>query len=207
LSNYSRASIAVSNSSNQTQVDSSIRSVFLGRIFSSACKYWNEKEKEWQTDGCLVGERTTYRTTECLCYHLTTFGSDFYVPPNTIDFGSVFGKFKSLSDNAAVFATVISILGVYVLIALFARFKDKKDLLKWGATPLEDNLPIDKYYYLISVQTGFGRDCGTKSNVGFVLSGEWADSGVRKLSDDKRNVISSNQFFSEKFHNNQRNVV
>lgn len=126
--------------------------------------------------------------TECLCYHLTTFGTDFYVPPNTIDFSTVFGKFKSLSENAAVFATVISILGVYVLCAIYVRYKDKKDLLKWGATPLADNLPTDNYYYLISVQTGVGKDTGTTSKIGFVLSGDLADSGVRKLSDDKRKV-------------------
>jgi hypothetical protein len=44
------------------------------------------------------------------------------------------------------------------------------------------------FHYLISVQTGFGRDTSTTSKVGFVLSGEFADSGVRKLSDDKRKV-------------------
>lgn len=44
------------------------------------------------------------------------------------------------------------------------------------------------FYYLISVQTGFGRDTSTTSKVGFVLSGEFADSGVRKLTDDKRKV-------------------
>lgn len=61
--------------------------------------------------------------------------------------------------------------------------------IKWGATPLCDNLPTDMFHYLISVQTGFGRDTSTTSKVGFVLSGEFADSGVRKLSDDKRKVV------------------
>ena len=61
---------------------------------------------------------------------MTTFGTDFYVPPNTIDFSTVFGKFKDLSENAAVFATVVSILGVYVLLAIFLRWRDKKDLLE-----------------------------------------------------------------------------
>ncbi len=122
---------------------------------------------------------------------MTTFGTDFYVPPNTIDFSTVFAKFKSLNENPGVFATVVSILGVYIIVAVFARYKDRQDLVKWGAVPLEDNLPIDNYYYVVSVQTGFGNDTGTTSQVGFVLSGEWADSGVRKLSDGKRKVILS----------------
>lgn len=119
---------------------------------------------------------------------MTTFGTDFYVPPNTIDFSTVFSKFAKLNENAAVFATVISILGVYLIVAILVRYLDKRDLVRWGATPLSDNLPSDMYYYLISVQTGVGKDTGTTSKVGFVLSGENADSGVRKLSDDKRKV-------------------
>ena len=107
-----------------------MRSHFLVRMFSSSCKYLKEDTKEWSTDGCEVGAATTYDSTECLCYHLTTFGTDFYVPPNTIDFSSVFGKFKSLSDNAAVFSVVVSILGLYVLVAIYTRHKDKKDLVK-----------------------------------------------------------------------------
>jgi polycystin 1L2 len=131
---------------------------------------------------------STFKVTECLCYHLTTFGSDFYVPPNTIDFSNVWAKFKNLSDNAAVFATIISLIGLYIIIAIWARYTDKKDLIKWGASPLVDNLPSDGYYYLVSVQTGVGNDTSTKSNVGLLVVGEQAESGVRKLSDGKRKV-------------------
>jgi len=70
------------------------------------------------------------KSTECLCTHLTTFGSDFYVPPNTIDFKTVFTKFKTLHENAAVFSTVIVIFGLYVIAAVWARRKDRRDLVK-----------------------------------------------------------------------------
>jgi hypothetical protein len=70
------------------------------------------------------------KSTECLCTHLTTFGSDFYVPPNTIDFKTVFKKFKKIHENAAVFSTVIAIFGLYILAAIWARRKDKHDLIK-----------------------------------------------------------------------------
>ena len=142
----------------------------------------------WSSKGCVVGWKTTFEVTQCQCYHLTTFGSDFYVPPNTIDFSTVFAKFKNLSENAAVFSTVIAILGVYIICGIIARHFDKRDVVKWGAAPLSDNLPTDSYYYVISVQTGVGKDSGTTSKVGFVLAGENADSGVRKLCDDKRKV-------------------
>lgn len=73
---------------------------------------------------------TTLKSTECLCTHLTTFGSDFYVPPNTIDFKTVFLKFKKLHENAAVFSTVMVIFGLYIIAAIWARRKDKHDLIK-----------------------------------------------------------------------------
>jgi len=73
---------------------------------------------------------TTLKSTECLCRHLTTFGSDFYVPPNTINFKTVFTKFKKLHENVAVFTTVIVIFGLYIIAAIWARRKDKQDLIK-----------------------------------------------------------------------------
>jgi len=172
------------NNSHDIQVNYTVR------VFTTACKYWHAATSEWLTDGCFVADTTDYMTTVCKCFHLTTFGGDMVVPPNTIDFGSVFSKFN-LNDNAGVFSTVITILGLYVFVALYARYMDKKDILKWGATPLCDNLPTDSYFYLISVQTGFGRDCGTRSKINFVLSGEDSDSGVRKLTDDKRKAFKA----------------
>jgi hypothetical protein len=80
-----------------------------------------------------VGSLTTVKSTECLCTHLSTFGSDFYVPPNTIDFKTVFKKFKKLHENAAVFSTVIVILALYVMAAIWARRKDEHDLVKVSA--------------------------------------------------------------------------
>ena len=49
-------------------------------------------------------------------------------------------------------------------------------------------MPIDIYHYLITVHTGVGKEAGTTSNVSFVISGESADSGVRKLTDGKIKV-------------------
>ena len=47
----------------------------------------------------------------------------------------------NLSDNAGVFATVISILGLYMFVALYARYKDKRDIIKV--------ISISSYYYLL----------------------------------------------------------
>ncbi|CAF0819785.1 unnamed protein product, partial [Didymodactylos carnosus] len=143
------------------QMKYSYNSSYIVSIYASGCQYWDEQRLVWSKEGCQIGSQTTMKSTECLCTHLTTFGSDFYVPPNTINFKTVWANFKKLHENAAVFVTVIGILGLYIIAAIWARKKDKKDIIK---------------------------DAGTTSNVSFIISGETADSGVRKLSDGKQKV-------------------
>ncbi|XP_053382148.1 uncharacterized protein LOC123562231 [Mercenaria mercenaria] len=156
------------------------------QMFLGGCRFWNHENETWDSDGCEVGNLTTVNATQCLCTHLTSFGGEMVVPPNTIDFNNVWAKFKDLNENAAVFSTIISLLGLYVIGLIWARYMDKKDLVKWGATPLEDNLPTDNYHYQISVYTGIKKGAGTKSNISFIISGEERDTGVRRMFDGKR---------------------
>lgn len=53
--------------------------------------------------------------------------------PNPIDFDKAFQGFANLSDNPTVFACVVSIFGIYFLLAIWARWRDKKDLEKVGS--------------------------------------------------------------------------
>jgi polycystin 1L2 len=66
--------------------------------------------------------------TQCLCNHLTSFGGDFVVPPNSIDWDAVGAGFSNLSENPVVFAVVVSIIGVYFILLVWIRRLDKKDL-------------------------------------------------------------------------------
>ena len=54
---------------------------------------------------------------------------------------------------------------------------------QWGATPLIDNKDDFEKTYLISVYTGVRQNGGTKSMVRFILSGEYSDTGIRRLED------------------------
>ena len=60
---------------------------------------------------------------------MTSFASSFYVPVNKIDFAYIFAH-TNLADNHMVFTTVMCVLGVYVLMLIWLRKKDKDDLLK-----------------------------------------------------------------------------
>ena len=72
---------------------------------------------------------TTIKETQCQCTHLTSFGSDFVVPPNSIDFNNVFTTERFL-ESMPVFCTVIVIMLLYVAVLVWARRQDKLDLVK-----------------------------------------------------------------------------
>ena len=67
--------------------------------------------------------------TQCLCNHLTSFGSEFVVPVNTIDFSTVF-SLENFIEAIPVFVTVGLALILYVIVCVWARHKDKQDIAK-----------------------------------------------------------------------------
>lgn len=68
----------------------------------------------------------------CLCNHLSAFGGDFFVPPNKIDFKTVFSKFQGIGkdNNFNVLTTVCTLLSLYIICLIFARQADKRDKQK-----------------------------------------------------------------------------
>ena len=58
---------------------------------------------------------------------------------------------------------------IYILLVIYARYKDRKDLQKLGVTSLPDNHQPDQYFYQILVFTGQRKDSGTKSKVKKIL--------------------------------------
>ncbi|PAA75210.1 hypothetical protein BOX15_Mlig002173g1 [Macrostomum lignano] len=158
------------------------------RIFSASCYATRRNEDSWSTSGCTVGNKTTVRTTQCLCSHLTSFAGGWVESPNTIDWNYVFSNFD-FTKNPTLFVTQIVIAVLFTLIFIWARHGDKKDLEKLGVTPLYDNNPEHKYLYEIVVSTGMRRGAGTESKVHFILSGERDETDIRPLEDKKRKVL------------------
>ena len=78
-----------------------------------------------------TSEVSNSEATVCECNHLTSFGGDFFVPPNTIHFNTVFDDLGSkLLDNNAVLIFICVLLATYFPVAIWARRKDKQDLVK-----------------------------------------------------------------------------
>ena len=78
-----------------------------------------------------MGSSSTVSRTQCKCTAAVSrkaFAVSFLAAPNTIDFSTVWAKFADLGSNAAVFSTVTSVLLLYVLLLVWARYQDKQDL-------------------------------------------------------------------------------
>lgn len=158
-------------------------------LFSTGCYYFDPDKELWITDGCQV-EAVSPTETNCSCDHLTSFAAGFFVAPNTVDFDYVLAH-ADFSQNITIYLTLICTFVIYICLLIWARWKDKKDVEKLGATPLPDNDPKDKYVYEILVFTGHQNNAGTKSKVYFMVSGEDDETEVRTLADGKRPILRS----------------
>uniref|UniRef100_A0A8C3BVY4 Polycystic kidney disease protein 1-like 2 n=1 Tax=Cairina moschata TaxID=8855 RepID=A0A8C3BVY4_CAIMO len=151
--------------------------------FASRCVFWDEHQGNWNSYGCQVGPKTSPRSTQCLCNHLTFFGSSFFVIPNAIDVSKTAQLFGTFVDNPVVVTTVGCIFLIYVLVVVWARRKDIQDDAKVKITVLEDNDPFAQYRYLVTVFTGHRRGAATTSKVTLTLYGLEGESEPHHLTD------------------------
>ncbi|XP_072040128.1 uncharacterized protein [Amphiura filiformis] len=147
-----------------------------------SCMFRDISTKQWDGKGCKVNPASTLTNTKCICNHMTSFASSFYVPVNKIDFAYVFAN-ANLAENHTVFTAIICLLAFYVLMLIWLRKKDKDDMLKWSAHPLVDNTHGKGYFYTVSVHTGFATNAGTRSTVRFDMVGKRGSTGQRLLCD------------------------
>ncbi|UJR16871.1 hypothetical protein I4U23_003769 [Adineta vaga] len=121
------------------------------RTYTSGC-YYLDKNNQWTSDGLIVGPLTNHYQTQCFATHLTSFAGGFLVLPEPVNWSYVFANADFLR-NKTIYVTVICVSIIYILLMIYARWKDKKDMEKLGVTPLPDNHKSDGYFYQIIVFT------------------------------------------------------
>ncbi|XP_075335044.1 polycystin-1-like protein 2 [Odontesthes bonariensis] len=156
---------------------------------TSSCKFWNESQLDWSDSGCKVGVKTSHLVTQCLCNHLTFFGSSFFVTPNLVDPSRTAELFATFAENPVVVCFVGALFVTYLLVVVWARRKDIQDTTKVKVTVLEDNDPMDKYCYLLSVSTGHRIGASTSSKVVITILGAEGNSEPHHLTDQKKCVF------------------
>ncbi|XP_071389094.1 polycystin-1-like protein 2 [Centroberyx affinis] len=156
---------------------------------ASQCKYWDESQSDWSDNGCRVGVQTTHLVTQCLCNHLTFFGSSFFVTPNLVDPSRTAELFATFAENPVVVCFVGALFVAYLLVLVWARRKDIQDTAKVKVMVLEDNDPMDEYRYMLSISTGHRRGASTSSQVMITLLGAEGDSEPHHLTDPEKCVF------------------
>ncbi|CAN9507150.1 unnamed protein product [Ophioblennius macclurei] len=151
--------------------------------FMTKCLYWDTSKEKWSIEGCKVGEKTTPYLTQCLCNHLTLFGSSFFVMPNHIDIARTAELFATVNDNFVVLALLCVFFFLYLVTLIWAIWADRRARQKRKLTLVEENHPAAQYNYLISVQTGHRKNAGTSANVTMMLIGSDGESRTYNLSD------------------------
>jgi hypothetical protein len=157
------------------------------RIYSSSCVYL-DSNNQWKSDGLRVGNLTNIYQTQCFSTHLTRFASGIEIIPSSINWEYVFAN-ADFVKNKTIYLTVICVLIIYIILIIYAHYKDKKHLEKLGIIPLSDNHPSNHYYYQIIVFTGQRKDAGTKSKIHFILSGDKNDTQIRTFSNSHREIF------------------
>ena len=78
-----------------------------------------------------MGQESNSSSLKCLCTHLTSFGGEFLVAPNSIDFKAVERTFENLDPrDVLVLVTVCSAFLIYFVVLVIARRADKRDASK-----------------------------------------------------------------------------
>ncbi|CAL4063206.1 unnamed protein product, partial [Meganyctiphanes norvegica] len=149
-----------------------------------------KKTDSWENIGMTVVS-ATHNLTRCMSTHLTAFGSGFFPAPNSIDFEYVFAH-AGFTDNLTLYMTLIWTVVCFLLLLIWARWKDGKDIERLGVTPLPDNRAEDHYLYEIVIYTGAQNEAECKSNVQMIVSGEFEETDIRSLADPKREVFCRN---------------
>ena len=135
------------------------------RIYSSGCYYMNKSTNEWSSYGMEILSDTNFTHTHCTSNHLTSFAGGFIVLPPAINFNQVWAN-ASFLKNPVIYSTVIALVSLYILLAIWSRYMDSKDSKKVGITLLGDLKDKEnKYVYEIIVFTGTRMNAGTDSKV------------------------------------------
>ncbi|XP_078524922.1 polycystin-1-like protein 2 [Lissotriton helveticus] len=159
--------------------------------FSTQCAYWNESARAWSSEGCKVGPQTSISQVQCLCNHLSVFGSSFFVLPAQLDLTKTAEYFSNISENPVIVVMLACFYACYLLSLLWVRRMDRMDKSKSRVTVLPDNDPCALYRYLVTVCTGRRRGAATNSKVFIQLTGSAGQSETHHLSDPKKVAFRS----------------
>ncbi|XP_067399539.1 polycystin-1-like protein 3 [Emydura macquarii macquarii] len=156
---------------------------------ATQCHFWDQRRKAWRQDGCRVGPQSTVSSTQCLCNHLTTFGSSVFVVPRTVNIQDTGRLLLNVASNPVGVALLASLLVVHGVAGIWAWRRDRADVGKVKVTVLADNQPGAHVRYVVQVFTGYRRGAATTAKVVLRLYGTEGWSEPHCLRDPHKPVF------------------
>ncbi|XP_035692557.1 uncharacterized protein LOC118427026 [Branchiostoma floridae] len=169
----------------QTDVDSGDVVDFTLSVFETSCVYFAEEPIHlWQSDGCSAGAMSNKTHMHCRCDHLTKFSG--FVAPNPLNIQEALSA--NVLENPAGLVLVLTVFGSYLLLLLFSRKADRRDLTKAGVRILPGHRlnPRKECQYVVTVYTGFKGNAGTTAEISIALHGFEESSPTITFRDPNR---------------------
>jgi hypothetical protein len=146
-----------------TQIQVNFTNDFMLRAYTSGCYYYDTITGKWSSHGMEIYSDTNLKRTHCSAQHLTSFAGGLIVLPPEINFQYVFAN-ASFTRNPFIYTTVIVVACVYILLAVWSRHMDIRDLSKLNVFSLGATSG-GNYFYEVIVFTGNRSESGTQSKV------------------------------------------
>ena len=150
------SNVNVDDNDNGDYISVYFHSDFWVKVNLFACTYYDTQLKIWSTKGVEVLPDSNETLTHCLTNHLTEFAGGYIVLPASIDFNAAFSN-ASFTRNLTIYITLITITSLYVLMAIYSAFMDRRDSKKVTFTLLVGNnwlFNTENYFYELIVFTG-----------------------------------------------------
>ena len=111
---------------------------YIFRAVSKGCYYVND-DGVWVSDGLNVVDESNLQFLRCNSTHHSSFAGGLFIPPNSVNFDYVLRN-ASFENNISIYFTLLVILLTYVVMMLFAKYKDELDSDTLRSLALADNL-------------------------------------------------------------------
>ncbi|XP_065423817.1 LOW QUALITY PROTEIN: polycystin-1-like protein 3 [Chrysemys picta bellii] len=156
---------------------------------ATQCHFWDHHRKAWRQDGCQVGPQSTVSSVQCLCNHLSVFGSSFFTVPRTVDIQDTGKLLCKVASNPIGVALLASLLVLHGVVGVWAWRRDQVDVRKVKVTILADSDPGAHVRYVVQVFTGYRRGADTTAKVVLTLYGTEGRSEPHCLRDPHKPVF------------------
>ena len=130
----------------------------------------NSTTHAWSPGGCSVSPTSSLGTVRCRCSHMTPFGGDISVTPNTVEYREITAD--NITGNPIILILVVLLWMLIIGLIVRAKRMDTRRILNdLGPIELAQNSEDHQATYQITIRTGIRPGSGTSSRVFIQLFG------------------------------------